>query len=301
MFQEVLVEHLKHFFPEDEDSDYFCDVKQVINNNIELNIYKGDNKCLHLTIDPNDKEIYIAHLMKCRDTEQRDTNQRDPPPGSGTDNIKRLIGFCKKYGYKVKLEDESKIMNIKLINLFILSTGESWYNSMGLKEINYHENTRLLQNFIQQSISILLDKNNYIFSEKKRKIDDLDRIISENKNKIDHLNRIMPENIKTQTIQSTFEIIKRKLKNNEELEDYENYLIELFLKLNVLRNLNFKIEGKNLIDILNEKTYLKTGILTGGKGVKRKQTRRRCNYNKKGLKVKKTRTRKRNIFKLLHF
>lgn len=137
-----------------------ADIKKVFGNKYKINykqlrefgnikhsydiLDKYENECItyHTYINDNKQCLHIDSLHRCSDS-------------SGTKLIKLIEKLAKKANIQyISLWDVSRLkpkecenINIKLANLHILATGESWYNKLGYKSPDYddeHAHNKLL-------------------------------------------------------------------------------------------------------------------------------------------------------------
>jgi hypothetical protein len=271
----VNIDYLKRFFPEDSFSIEKINeglkkiyIKEIgFNQDEKCECYSIQNKnnghyCLEFC-DLVDKNLfYIRDLSNCQDEVQRKNRQVDVYKGCSL--IQKLIAIAKENNYSIQLADVSKFMidngriynNKKIIvslkYLYLLTTGETWYNSVGLKEINYARNKEIMDRLIQNPISFLLDKNNYTFDFSIRS-----NILDELKEKG------TPPILDTTSIQKYFKNIKEKLVNlkngNEQtFTEFDQGMILYFLDNSYLPYMNFKDNDGNLVNLIEEKEDLKT-------------------------------------------
>jgi len=151
--REYLVDELSKQFNNGQPANMFHAVyiNEIDKNGkpvIEYRVYRNDQKCASVSIHEKDGmgEILVLAVDKC--------NALDVAAGSGTYILNRLIEFSKKEGFSLVIEaDVSKIMfgkiEFSLTTLYILTTGHSWYNSIGFYEDDYDENKRNADEFIQ--------------------------------------------------------------------------------------------------------------------------------------------------------
>lgn len=104
-------------------------------------IYQNDKLCVKLIKKSGEEDkIHIDNINKCTPGGKL---------GSGTDNINRLKNFADETGYKLIIDtDVSKkyeflydgkyISGVPLGGLYILSTGQSWYNSLGFLDKGFY-------------------------------------------------------------------------------------------------------------------------------------------------------------------
>jgi len=235
-------------------------------------INNGDEPCIKLKFIDDDKIIYISALEKCSD---------ELNIGSGKKLVETVIEIAKDKGYAIELIDDSYIGTdnigtdyISLKYLFLLTKGETWYNSIGLKEVNYDENSVTMKRFIDSSISILLDEGEYLpensFSTKK----------------FDKIKLLLEKHHKLDTpIKKIFNDLKSHSKKNK-LSDYENSLIYIFLMNDTLEH------NKTINEIIKQKTYLvtpkfKKDSTSGGKRKKKSKYIRKGKKGKKSIKKRK--------------
>ena len=114
----------------------------------EYRIYQTDQKCASVSIIEKDGmgEILVLAIDKCSSS---------GVAGSGKHILNCLIEFSEKEGFSLVIEvDVSKItikgIDFSLTGLYMLTTGHSWYNSMGFYEENYEENKRKTDEFIKE-------------------------------------------------------------------------------------------------------------------------------------------------------
>jgi len=251
---------------------------------------ENEKECLIFDFDDSGKTLYIPKLRNCK------TNDNDII-GSGKHLINNFINMAKDFEYSIELEDQSAIDGISLKWLYLLSTGKTWYNSLGLKEELFDENDIIMNKFIKLPIRALLDEEiyeNYNYPDGTTK-------------KFTKLNTLLEKNNKLDTpIKKIFTELKEHNKMNE-LTDYEKLLIDLFLKRCVLKmideeiNIQYLIEKYNIDiseysekekiivqdnlsirDIFKQKTYLITmpfewDSVSRGGGKSRKYVKKRCN------------------------
>jgi len=149
---------------------------------------------------------------------------------------------------KSEIKYNSNVISLKFI--YILTTGESWYNSVGLKEVNYDKNKKILESFIKK-----YDLNDLIHHPDHKyfgiDIDDLIKKIISGMNffkeKINNENSI--------SIQQFFIDLRQKIKNNISLTSIDQYSYLYFLNENTY---NLMYYYKKLKTIIEEKTLLTT-------------------------------------------
>jgi vacuolar-type H+-ATPase subunit F/Vma7 len=157
---------VKHVFIKKLD-EFFEKPFYTISYNEENEVFKIKNNngkdCFILSFE--DPTLYIENLYECRSSSNRSDNK-----GSGTTNIQKIISFCKKFHYAIGLQDESYLTiylngqtktKISLSLLYIFSTGESWYNKLGIKEIGYDDNTTKILDFINEPLLKLIYITNH--------------------------------------------------------------------------------------------------------------------------------------------
>jgi len=181
----------------------------------EYRIYQTDQKCASVSIIETDGmgEILVLAIDKCSSS---------GVAGSGKHILNCLIEFSEKEGFSLVIEvDVSKItiggIDFSLTGLYMLTTGHSWYNSMGFYEENYEENKRKTDEFIKEyTWTNTADFKKYIYEPMIAK----SSLKSSSKSK---------DKIKF-TIQQVFKYIMDQLKNtisppdHNELEFYSKFL-----------------------------------------------------------------------------
>jgi len=113
--------------------------------------------CVELYFDDDTKKIIVKSIYKC-------SSNTNPTVGSGKYILQKLIELSKqpKYrSYQLIIEyDVSRIVppeivmkkaNLSLSKLRILSTGKSWYNSMGFYEDCYAYTKDCIHNYIENT------------------------------------------------------------------------------------------------------------------------------------------------------
>lgn len=153
-----MISLLKKAFPEKKFS--FEDIYQGGNDYyIQIKTEDSDDECAALSI--RDTEIYVSSLHKCG--------------FSGSEILKKIEKFARllKHVNKITITDISTIkicgMPISLAILKIITKGESWYNSLGYRSIDY--NDEILHNSVLINRSYndfidefdLMEKNNESF------------------------------------------------------------------------------------------------------------------------------------------
>ena len=111
---------------------------------------KRDLECLEFTV--LDHTIVIKSILGCASSPD--------DMGHGKDIVKRLIQFVESLPEKYNLVVEYDVSRItihhKVFPLYaikLLTTGKSWYNSLGFFEDNYVQNSECIQNCISKSQS----------------------------------------------------------------------------------------------------------------------------------------------------
>jgi hypothetical protein len=154
MFQDV-ESILEKYFTK-ERFEIFLSSKRIRISNKSLN-----KTCLLLSIEPVGEKTFIIvdNLYKCNIID-------DLFIGSGNYNMRQLKLLAdenRKYVIEVE-EDVSEITIVagsrncifSLKMMYIMTRGETWYNSLGFYEEDYEENTRILNAFISKPIQELL-------------------------------------------------------------------------------------------------------------------------------------------------
>jgi hypothetical protein len=184
------------------------------------------NKCIELYTlkDKNGDYLYLNGLFKCG--------------YQGKKNLELLVKYGKylkeKHNInKIVLEDASEIINtkIQLWLLSILSTGESWYNSLGFfsdiyeEEIPYN-NSKILMNiedFINECISLVIKNKKEMYKLNNSKITEFNEQFDEQK-KI-----FFSFYDKSKSVQEIFIQIKEELK--KEISEEKIKIIEEILSI----------------------------------------------------------------------
>ena len=162
--KEEIITKLREHFPEsvfhvyyDKEKELFLVTRDMVITNKETREVEEKNiHCLEFTIDEENREVVIKLLLNCSiDLEYL---------GRGKDIIDRIIKFSKVVGYNTRIEyDVSKIsvhgVAFSLRELKLLSSGKTWYQSLGFYENNYVKNKACINNYID---------NNFIKDEKTK-------------------------------------------------------------------------------------------------------------------------------------
>ena len=136
-----------------EEFDEYCDDPYV---NINIWNKNTENICAYVKYIASDKAIHIEEISRC-------SGDILPEQGSGTDIVKKLIEVGEEFrkqldpGTQLVMiidSDQSKLKikgkEFALSWLYIFATGETWYNSLGFREENYEDNTKILTDFIDK-------------------------------------------------------------------------------------------------------------------------------------------------------
>ncbi len=137
------LEKLKEFFDVNPDGPY-----------IVLSDKGKEKQCLVISFRDNGNTIFIHDLDKCG--------------FSGTESLNILYDFAKENPdiKTIELADGSVISqcgsSISLSILKILTTGKSWYNSLGYKSVNYdaevEHNARIIEMEFKEFLNLCIDK-----------------------------------------------------------------------------------------------------------------------------------------------
>lgn len=131
------------FFPKKE---YSIRIKES-----SFNIYNQDNLCIKFGI--RDRELFILELHHCG--------------YKGSTNLKRIIDYAKKLNENSKIIDSIGLIDasyfkeyedISLDILYILSTGESWYNYFDFISDQFEEEIKYNQHFLSINLEDFLNE-----------------------------------------------------------------------------------------------------------------------------------------------
>ena len=119
-------------------------------DNCNVKIYKKNSNTLCILFTIKDNHIYISSLNRCHDIRGYQS----------LINIFNLAQQLQNIEY-IKLIDASEILicanEISLTTIKILTTGHSWYNSLGYKSKNYENEQRVNQIIIEKEYNKFLD------------------------------------------------------------------------------------------------------------------------------------------------
>ena len=160
-FIDVLTEVLDQ--PDNIDASIYCSIPEEIQDDCDdpfvyINIWNKHTQeiCAYVQYRPSDKVIIIEEIARC-------SSDILPEQGSGTDIVMKLISVAQ--AFKRELEpgsnlsliiesDQSKLtikgVKFDLAGLYLLATGETWYNSLGFREEAYDDNTVFMREFIDK-------------------------------------------------------------------------------------------------------------------------------------------------------
>jgi hypothetical protein len=153
--RDSVLRDLKKYFPEsvfqlvfdDKKDQYMVIRKMVVTNKKTKEVSEQEVHCLEFSIEG--KEVVIKLILNCSiDLEFL---------GRGKDIVDRIVRFSKSRGYDTKIEyDVSKIsvhgIEFSLRKLKLLSSGQTWYQSLQFQEANYEQNRRCIEEFIGRPI-----------------------------------------------------------------------------------------------------------------------------------------------------
>jgi hypothetical protein len=278
-------------------ADTYTDIEeQLIINIFQINSNSNNNSCVKFIIYyENESKIqtnlYIDNLYKC--------------DISGSQVLNMLENFCRQSGItKIVLSDTSNIIfcnkiKLSLAYIYLLATGQSWYNKLGyINEFyieNYNFNLLQISRIVKDVIPILLtklsdktnkDTQNFIllnelkqyFNQTTINIDELTRLC------ILTLNNIINTNSENLTIQALFIKIQSFLKEN--IDVCNNIEITNFIKF-VSLLIRIIISCSNFCIKYSSGNLTKEIIKTGGKRSRR--SRRSNRRSKKKSKKKRSR------------
>jgi hypothetical protein len=299
---------LKQVFPEDQFIIKHDD-RSKLNQTATIKT-KGEPEkgCAAITIDEEGpEELYVANLDKCGI--------------SGSETLKKIEEFARMSGFKkITLSDMSTIFVCKqlidLATLKILTKGESWYNSLGYKSINYDNEKKNNEALIKKTLKEIFNNPDLTSTEKDMKSSIISllchrtfktptssAVISDNGTAVRAFTLREPEGVKrddlteedleNHSLQSISNMILN-LASDCKNEDAANVLRRLVIcaKMGYLRNLRIHYD-KNLEKTLDEpfspprseRGAYKTSNKTLSKGSKRGGSKR-ANRRKKSLKRK---------------
>jgi hypothetical protein len=276
-------------------ADTYTDIEeQLIINIFQINSNSNNNSCVKFIIYyENERKtqtnLYIDNLYKCNI--------------SGSQVLNMLENFCRQSEItKIVLSDTSNIIfcnkiKISLAYIYLLATGQSWYNKLGyINEFyieNYNFNLLQISRIVKDVIPILLtklsdktnkDTQNFIllnelkqyFNQTTINIDELTRLC------ILTLNNIINTNSENLTIQALFIKIQSFLKEN--IDVCNNIEITNFIKFVSLLIRIIISCSKNCLDFCikySSGNLTKEIIKTGGKRSRRSNRRSKKKSKKK--------------------
>jgi len=219
-------------------------------NSVRISVFdKVSNHCVDLVIKYQENLLHIDYLNKC----------------SGNGGAK-LLNKIEQFAFslpssinKITLQDVSSInlcktyISCSLANLYLLTTGESWYNKFGFKSDNYENEKEHNRKVIELTMNDAFNKMPTLPK---------DEII----NSITYLLRENSQKVLEQNVKSVFTKLKNVLlKEKENCDD-------------ILDHLEVMADFINGFYLLEYSPYLfkdltRNNILTGGK-IRRGKTRR---------------------------
>lgn len=138
-----------HFlFDYDDEKQQFVVHRKLMVPNKETKIpEERDIHCIEFVLDHSKKELIIKLILNCSIGLES--------IGRGKDIIDKIIAFSKDIGYKAIIEyDVSKFsvhgVEFSLRKLKLLSTGKTWYQSLGFYEENYSNNKACIDKYITE-------------------------------------------------------------------------------------------------------------------------------------------------------
>jgi hypothetical protein len=152
----ILPKLLKIFEDNKIEGDNFTGKIYVDEN--EIIISNNNDECCYISFELENDSIIIKInlLVKC-------SNRK----GSGSQTIKNIIQFGKKYGYNyIRLIDSSKLYfdlgkhstDIDLLQLKLLTIGTSWYGSLGFKNEYMKQMEPIFKEYIKITFEKLIEK-----------------------------------------------------------------------------------------------------------------------------------------------
>jgi hypothetical protein len=257
-----------------------------------------DNKgkeCLTFILDEVKNRIHVDELKNCQDNNK------------GIGGGKEILDTLKQFVFNhpdmhlVIDSDNSFIFNYKNTNkdvslklLYILTTGESWYNSLGFHEDYYKENAAFLRVFLEKEARLLLEfftlvpKDTFYFRDEEYVDDMLSKLANEINN----------GTYDTLSIREFF--IQLKKKQNEELTDLDIFILTKIInvfdkdlyKLGLVFDKEFMINRYDIycfLQVLQSKKHSLYFYPSGYEGGKlKKQKSNKSRKPKKSRKTKKS-------------
>ena len=245
--------------------DQVGDVKLYVRDGTILaTITKRSPYCIYLELYINTDTIHVNNIDNCED------------PGMGRSLLTKVEELAREIGRtKITLVDSSKIKinvnSVSLKTLYLLTTGQSWYNSLGYicpdtHAAYYEENQQMI------TTTSVLD---FVETVKKHTRD------THTENRIDELfleinQTYYPELDGTMTIQEYFTIVKNILKENTSSKNI-HLLIEFLFHIDASHAIyTYSSDGCLLVKEL---------LLAGGR--KYRKTKKRIFKYKKRVRSKK--------------
>jgi len=193
----------------------------------KINIITNDihaNSCAIINIE-SPTHIYLDMLYKCGEN-------------SGTQVIKLIEKFSKKYGYKtIELEDDSRIYSEKtkmrkkgghcmiwLPILQILSSGTTWYNKLGYKSPYYNKEVKHNESIIKKPfIKFMKDVVGNTQNQNPR-APSLEKLI-------EGMYLFVNKDESSISVKDLFTKVSRKLKNEELICDGKHHELDWYLDI----------------------------------------------------------------------
>jgi hypothetical protein len=231
------MEELNKFFDVNSDGPYMV-----------LSDKDNKNQCLVISFRDNVHTIFIHDLDKCGFT--------------GTESLNILYDFAKKNPAitKIEMADGSRITqcgtSISLSILKILTNGESWYNSLGYKSVNYdaekEHNAKIIDIKFVDFLNLCIENH---ADKYKKSITDFDYDTFETMK-----SRYRPEYIKEMET-------NEKIKNdpealNAKIQEFKKNHFEKYMNLEKWKGTNPEMPVRVFFNIINDK--LKSDKLNNG-------------------------------------
>jgi hypothetical protein len=149
--------------PDNIDASIYCSTPEDIQDDcsdpfVYINIWNKHTQhiCAYVQYCPSVKVITIEEIARC-------SGDILPEQGSGTDIVTKLISVAEAFKRELEpgtnllliIESDQSKLTIKgipfdLARLYLLATGQTWYNSLGFREEAYDGNTEFMNEFIDK-------------------------------------------------------------------------------------------------------------------------------------------------------
>ena len=149
--------------PDNIDASIYCSTPEEIQDDcsdpfVYINIWNKHTEhiCAYVQYCPSVKVITIEEIARC-------SSDILPEQGSGTDIVMKLILVAQLFKRELEpgtnlsliIESDQSKLTIKgipfdLARLYLLATGQTWYNSLGFREEAYDDNTEFMREFIDK-------------------------------------------------------------------------------------------------------------------------------------------------------